>query len=104
MTTTNPPKNPANVAALPPFTVQLRDLVSRLQLSDTRAAAYLGVPVTTYRKWINGTRAPGAVAVRLLDVLGMIEALAPGMHAHLIPAAVPRGRPPSKPKMEKAPL
>lgn len=103
MTTTNPPKTPAPVATVPPFTVQLRDLVSRLRLTDTQGAAYLGVPVTTYRKWIAGTRAPGAVAVRLLDVLGMIEALAPGMHAHLIPAAAQRGRP-AKPKMEKGPL
>lgn len=93
MTTQKTPKNPDSVAALHPFTVQLRELVSRLQLSDTRAAIYLGVPVATYRKWHAGTRAPAAVAVRLLDVLGMIEALAPGMHAHLIPAAVPRGRP-----------
>lgn len=104
MTTPKPPKNPATVAPLHPFTVQLKTLVARLQLTETQAAAYLGVPVATYRKWINGTRAPAAVAVRLLDVLGMIEAMAPGMHAHLIPAAAQRGRPKTKPKMENGPL
>jgi DNA-binding transcriptional regulator YiaG len=102
MNTTTDTKNPAIVAPLPPFTVQLRDLAQRLQLTDTQGAAYLGVPVTTYRKWHAGTRTPSAVAIRLLDVLGMIEALAPGMHAHLIPVAAQRGRP--KSKMEKGPL
>lgn len=59
--------------------------VARLGLDETRAAAYFGVPVPTYRKWCNGTRIPGAAVVRLLDVLGTVEALSPALHDSLIP-------------------
>lgn len=59
--------------------------MTRLGLDEARAAAYLGVPVFTFRKWATGTRKPAASAVRLLEVLGMIEALAPALHAGLVP-------------------
>jgi hypothetical protein len=41
--------------------------------------------VPTFRKWRDGARAPSAAVVRLLDVLGTIEALAPSIHAALVP-------------------
>lgn len=99
MTNKNPPANPDFVAAL-------AAIITRHQLTETQAAGLLGVPVFTLRKWQAGTRAPSAAATRLLDVLGMIEALAPALLAALIPAPVDvvpakRGR---KPSGQKSPL
>lgn len=83
-----------------PFT----DLIARLGLDEPRAAAYLGVPVYTLRKWIKGERAPSAATLRLLEVLGLIEALAPAIHAALVPVAHV-GEVPAKPDahVEKIP-
>ena len=72
-------------------------MMSRLSLDEPRAAQYLGVPVFTLRKWLSGTRTPSASVLRLVEVLGIVEALAPGLHASLLPE-VPepkrtRGRP-----------
>ena len=81
------------------FKTTLDGLMTRHRLDDTRAAALLGVPVYTLKKWTTGTRAPSAAAVRLLEVLCTLEALAPAMLAALTPEAVPaapkrpRGRP-----------
>ena len=68
-----------------PIQSRLADTLVRLNLTDAQGAQYLGVPVHTLRKWLNGTRAPNAAAIRLLDVLGTIEALAPDIHEHLMP-------------------
>jgi hypothetical protein len=57
-----------------------------LHLDDTRGAEYLGVPVYTVRKWITGEREPGAAVARLLDVLGMVEAMAPALHGSFMPS------------------
>ena len=91
MTPTNPTQ----------FTADLLAMIERLALTDTRAAGLLGVPVFTLRKWIAGQRAPSAAAVRLLAVLGTLEALAPNVLAALTPppdAAPTRGagRPPKQ--------
>jgi len=88
MTPTNPPQ----------FTADLLAFTERQALSDTRAAGLLGVPVFTLRKWTSGQRAPSAAAVRLLSVLGTLEALAPDVLAALTP---PEG---SKPPRAKKPL
>ena len=64
------------------------DLMTRLNLDDSKAAAYLGVPVYTFRKWASGERTPSASVLRLLEVLGMVEALAPALHAAFLPAHV----------------
>ena len=77
---------------------QVRETIARLNLNEPRAADYFGVPVHTLRKWINGTREPAAAVARLIEVLGMVEALAPALHASFLPAqaATPtrtRGRP-----------
>ena len=71
------------------FAVRVRDTMARLSLDEPRAAAYLGVPVFTLRKWITGEREPNAAVVRLFDVLGMVEALAPALHDSLMPSAQP---------------
>jgi DNA-binding transcriptional regulator YiaG len=99
MTTTKTPQNPDFVAAL-------AALVTRHQLTEAQAAALLGVPVFTLRKWQAGTRAPSAAAVRLVEVLDMLNALAPALLGALIPAPVAtvpakRGR---KPSGQKSPL
>lgn len=75
------PKTPA------PGTVaeRVRQTVDRLNLDETRAAVYFGVPVFTVRKWCTGEREPGAAVARLLDVLGLVEALAPALHGSFLP-------------------
>lgn len=99
MTTKKPAQNPD-------FSPALAALITRHQLTEAQAAGLLGVPVFTLRKWQAGTRAPSAAAVRLLDVLCTLEALAPALLDALIPAPVAtvpakRGR---KPSGQKSPL
>jgi len=78
MTTQNTPQKS-------PFSARIVATMERLNLSEARAADYLGVPVYTLRKWRTGERAPAAVALRLLDVLELLEAIAPALHAGLLP-------------------
>ena len=77
----SPPKPPQN----PQFTAELLALIDRRQLSETGAAALLGVPVHTLKKWVSGERGPGAATIRLLEVLGIVEALAPSLFGVLAP-------------------
>jgi hypothetical protein len=51
-----------------------------LNLDEGQAAEYFGVPVFTVRKWLTGEREPGAAVARLLEVMGLLEALAPNLH------------------------
>ena len=79
----------------PDFMPALAALTARHQLTEQQAAGLLGVPVFTLRKWTTGQRAPSAAAVRLVEVLDLVNALAPALMAGLIPApvaATPRGR------------
>ena len=69
----------------PSFAARLTGYSARHALDDARTAEALGVPIYTARKWINGTRAPNAAAVRLLDVLETLEALAPALHNAFLP-------------------
>jgi len=71
------------------FSADLLALIARRGLSEARAADLLGVPVFTLRKWAAGQRSPNASAVRLLGVLGMLEALAPALLGALEPAPGP---------------
>lgn len=71
------------------FDVRIRETMSRLHFDEVQAAAYLGVPVFTLRKWATGERHPGAAVIRLIDVLGMVEALAPALHSAFLPPAIP---------------
>lgn len=64
---------------------QLKALSQRLGLDPVGMAAYLGVKITTYRHWASGDRYPSASAIRLLQVLGVVEAMAPEIHNALIP-------------------
>lgn len=98
MTTQKKPRAARPNPAPDSFAARVRETIARLNLDEPRAADYFGVPVFTLRKWCNGERQPGAAVLRLLDVLGMVEALAPALHASFLPAqaATPtrtRGRP-----------
>ena len=66
------------------FADRLTALRTRLGLSDAALARYLGVPNPTLAKWLRGERQPPAVALRLVEVLSMIEWMAPEVHAALI--------------------
>ena len=68
------------------FAARVRDTMHRLTLDESRAADYFGVPVFTFRKWATGERQPGAAVLRLFDVLGIVEALAPALHASFLPS------------------
>ena len=77
----------------PDFRTRVSDIMTRLHLDEQGAADYLGVPVYTLRKWTTGQRTPNASVLRLVEVLGLIEAMTPDMHACLLPAkSIPRKR------------
>lgn len=82
---TLPPMTNKKPPTIPVFPA-LAALIERHKLTDTQAAGLLGVPVFTLRKWTNGTRSPGAAAVRLVEVLGILDALAPDLLGHLMPS------------------
>ena len=72
-------KKPLKPAQNPQFTADLLALIDRHRLTEPGAAALLGVPVHTLKKWTTGERGPGAATIRLLEVLGIVEALAPSL-------------------------
>lgn len=87
--------NPAPLTPAAQFAEALGAFVARRALDEPAAAGLLGVPVFTFRKWVTGTRAPSAAAVRLLDVFCTLEALAPAMLDSFVPPvqqATPRKR------------
>jgi DNA-binding transcriptional regulator YiaG len=67
-----------------PIPDTLKALEHRLGLSQEGAADYLGVTIHAYRKWRNGTRNPEGSAIRLLEVLGFLETLAPDIHSAIV--------------------
>jgi len=73
---------PTPTPALTP--TRIFDLRLRLRLTSIQIAAYLGVPIQTYRKWETGERIPTAAATRLIDIMEQIETHAPALHARLI--------------------
>ncbi len=75
-------------------TDRIKTLIQRNGWSQTQAAEYLGVPKGTLLNWLQGIRQPPTVVERLLVVLGTVEALAPGLHATMLPKGRPaKGRP-----------
>lgn len=75
---------------------------ARLSLGEAGMAAYLGVPVTTYRKWENGTRKPDAAPLRLFEVLQMIEANAGDLHTLMVYEATKAENKPVKARKPRA--
>ena len=85
MTNTRKPRSARPDPAPDTFAARVRDTMHRLNLDEREAADYLGVPVFTLRKWTTGERQPGAAVLRLFDVLGMVEAMAPALHESFLP-------------------
>jgi DNA-binding transcriptional regulator YiaG len=82
---TETPLTPVKIPVPGTLAERVRHTLERLHLDDIRGAEYLGVPVFTVRKWTTGEREPGAAVARLLDVLGMVEAMAPALHESFLP-------------------
>lgn len=69
-----------------PTVERVRALMERHGWNQGQTAAYLGVPQGTFGNWLQGTRKPSQSVVRLLDVLGIVENLAPWLHTSLLPS------------------
>lgn len=68
------------------MTIEIKETMNRLNLTPQQMADYLGVPPQTLHNWLIGAREPNVVLFRLLEVLSIIEVMAPNIHANLIPA------------------
>lgn len=75
---------------------------ARLSLGEAGMAAYLGVPVTTYRKWENGTRKPDAAPLRLFAVLQLLETVHKSTHLTLMSEAMTVENKPVKARKPRA--
>ena len=88
--------------------IELKQWQADLGLSEMAMAHYLGIPVHTLKKWINGTRAPDSATLRLFGILQRIGRVYPILHGDLIREAraaapdVPR-RPRGRPSKVSAP-
>ena len=65
---------------------RLKDMRTRLALSVTQCADMLNVSTHAVLKWENGSRAVSPATMRLIDILEMLEVMAPDMHAQFMPA------------------
>lgn len=63
----------------------IRATRDRLSLSMDDLSLYWGVPLPTLIKWHQGDRNPSAVVFRLIEVLGMVEMMAPDIHRAMVP-------------------
>ena len=81
---------------------ELKQWQAGLGLSEMAMAGYLGIPVHTLKKWIDGTRTPDAAPRRLFASLQRIGQAYPVLHGELLREAraaapdrapAPRGRP-----------
>ena len=97
------PQNPKTLKAYLMTPIELKQWQADLHLSDVAMSAYLGVPVPTLTKWLNGTRAPDSATLRLFGILQRIGRAYPVLHGELMQEARaaapdvprrPRGRPP----------
>ena len=65
---------------------RIKALRTRLSLSVDQCADMLNVSTHAVIKWENGTRAVSPATIRLIDILEMLEVMAPDMHAQFMPA------------------
>jgi transcriptional regulator with XRE-family HTH domain len=63
----------------------LRKTMWRLRLDAKGMAKYLGVSNGTMMSWLKGERNPSDSAIRLIEVMGLIEIISPEIHALLLP-------------------
>lgn len=68
-----------------PTVERIRALMERRQMNQAQMSRYLGVPQGTIGNWLGGTRTPNRSVTRLLDVLGVVEVMAPDIHEQFIP-------------------
>lgn len=87
MTTTEPLKTPLCPALNESLArTRLMTMRSRLKLSVSDCADMLNVSTYAVIKWENGTRAVAPATMRLIEILEMLEVMAPDMHAQFLPA------------------
>lgn len=67
--------------------IELKQWQADLGLSEMAMAHYLGIPVHTLKKWINGTRTPDAAPLRLFAILQRIGKAYPVLQGELIQEA-----------------
>lgn len=79
-----------------PSPIDFPGILARLNLTHAQGAAYFGVPLHTFNKWVKGERSPGAAVRRLVEILGTVEALAPGIHSYFLPGAEGRDAAPKR--------
>jgi DNA-binding transcriptional regulator YiaG len=77
MTTLQALKTPIN---------RIKELRTRLSLSVDQCADMLNVSSYAVIKWENGSRTVSPATIRLIDILEMLEVMAPDMHAQFMPA------------------
>jgi DNA-binding transcriptional regulator YiaG len=74
-------------APMTPTQNTLQALKARHSFSNASLAAYLGVPVPTLTKWLNGQRNMDSAPLRVVALLQLIENHAPDLHRALIDTA-----------------
>lgn len=61
------------------FRVALHGLMQRQGMSQAELAIWLGVPISSLRKWLNGERQPSQATVRLVEIMAALETIAPDL-------------------------
>jgi transcriptional regulator with XRE-family HTH domain len=69
---------------LSPIVARLETLRTSLDLTHDQTAAFIGVSPHTLRKYLYGEREPATVVSRLLDVLDLVQTLAPALHSAMV--------------------
>ncbi len=62
----------------------LKEWRERLGLTTPQMARYVGVSYFTWKSWENGSRKPNKAGERLVQVLQMVEVMAPTVHDTLV--------------------
>ena len=62
---------------------QLATMARQHNLTNQGLATLYGVPLSTMKKWTQGTREPGAVFYKLTNVLNMVAIMAPNIFEQL---------------------
>jgi|SaaInlStandDraft_3_1057020.scaffolds.fasta_scaffold293995_1 DNA-binding transcriptional regulator YiaG len=63
---------------------RLKEWRERLELTPPQMARYVGVSYHAWLSWENGSRSPRGPAKRLMEVLQMVEVMAPVVHSNLM--------------------
>jgi len=62
----------------------LHDILHRHGMTHQQLADYLYTPRATVRKWLDGSRQPSIAAIRLIEIMGIIESDAPDLHKQFL--------------------